>query len=423
MERRSQGTYTPAGMAEAVAEGARPAQQRMRASAAPAALVAVGLSSALLYYFTSPGRVQLDSFVPLADAFLHGRLYIDQPMPWLELVPRPGGGWYSPFPPMPAILVAPFVAIFGTGFDQGIAAALVGGTNVVLLWLVLSRMRVERTAAAWLTLAFALGTVHWWAASEGTVWLFALVVAAFFLLGALLLAIRRQLPFLAGLLVGMGAASRLPVALTIVLFIALYGGLHWRAGLRVPPSPRLRAVALLLMGAAIPGVLVAAYNVARFGHPVEFGYDLIPGVLEEPWYALGTNSIAYIPRNLHHMFMKGFDFVEQFPWWRPSWYGTSLLVTTPLFLWLVKARSRRPLVLFGWIAVIVALVPIVTHGGVGFTQFGYRRILDVAPILFVLLGWVFRGGMSTEAKAAVIVAVVVNAYGIWAITYLNFVGF
>lgn len=416
------GTYLYSGaMAQPIplptADGA--ARQRTVA----ASLVALGSISALAYLVTSPGRVELDSFVPLADAFLHGRLHITEPMPWLELVPRPEGGWYSPFPPMPALLVLPFVALFGPGFDQGIMAAVLGGANVVLVWLVLGRLRVDPSAAGWLTVAFGFGSVHWWAASEGTVWLFALVAAVFFSLCALLLALRRELPLVAGLFLGMAAASRLPVAFTVILFIALYGGLQWRWPLTVPPPGRLRAVALLLAGAAIPGLLVAAYNVARFGNMFEFGYELIPGVTEEPWFALGTNSFAYVPRNLHAMFLKSFDFVEAFPWWRPSWYGTSLLITTPVYLWLIKARSRRALVAFGWFAVAVALLPVITHGGVGFTQFGYRRILDVAPILWLLLGWVFRGGMSTEAKFAVIIGVVVNAYGIWAITYLNFVGF
>lgn len=388
-----------------------------------ATLLALGSVSALIYLVTSPGRVQLDSFVPLADAFLQGRLHIADPMPWLELVPRPEGGWYSPFPPMPALVVLPFVALFGPGFDQGIVAAALGGANVVLLWLILGRLRVEPAAAAWLTFAFGFGSVHWWAASEGTVWLFALVTAVFFSMCALLLAVRRQLPFLAGLFLGMAAASRLPVAFTVILFIALYGGLQWRWPLAMPPRRRLRDVAHLLAGAAIPAILVASYNVVRFGSFLEFGYELIPGVMDEPWYALGTNSLAYIPRNLHAMFLKSFDFVEEFPWWKPSWYGTSLLITTPVFLWLIKARSRRALIAFGWVAVLAALLPVITHGGVGFTQFGYRRILDVAPILWLMLGWVFRRGMSPEAKVAIVLGVIVNAYGIWVITYLNFVGF
>ena len=50
-------------------------------------------------------------------------------------------------------------------------------------------------------------------------------------------------------------------------------------------------------------------------------------------------------------------------------------------------------------------------------------ILDVAPILWPMLGWVFRRGISKEAMAAIIIMTVVNAYGIWAIEVLHFVSF
>jgi hypothetical protein len=80
-------------------------------------------------------------------------------------------------------------------------------------------------------------------------------------------------------------------------------------------------------------------------------------------------------------------------------------------------------VAYGWIAVALALIPDITHGSVGFAQFGYRFILDVQPILWLLLGTVFRRGMSIEAKAAVVLGVVVNAYGTWAVTVANFVSY
>jgi hypothetical protein len=176
---------------------------------------------------------------------------------------------------------------------------------------------------------------------------------------------------------------------------------------------------------------IALYNFARFGSVLDFGYTRIPSsygmVLDEPWYANGLNCICYIPRNFHALFIRGFDYVDQFPWFRPNWTSLSILITTPVVIWLVKARTRdplwAPLVAFGWIAVVLGILPDITHGGVGWAQFGYRRILDVAPIMWILLGWVFRKGMSVEAKAAIVLGIIVNAYGIWAITVLDFVSF
>ena len=38
-------------------------------------------------------------------------------------------------------------------------------------------------------------------------------------------------------------------------------------------------------------------------------------------------------------------------------------------------------------------------------------------------GWVFRAGISVEARAAIVVGIVVNAYGVWAVTVANFVSY
>ena len=385
--------------------------------------IAIASLSALLYLWTVSERVTLDSFLPLADAFLHGRLYIDQPMPWLELVPRPGGGFYPPFPPMPAVVLIPIVAAFGPGFDQGVATALFGGANVALVWLLLGRAGVAPTPAAWLTAAFGVGSVHWWAAGTGTVWLHGHVVAVFFALLALNLAVRRRWPILAGVLLGCAAASRLPVGLTLPLYVALY------ANLRFPPwaarlsAAELRGAGLVVAGLAVPAILVAAYNVSRFGSPFEFGYGLIPGVLDEPWYAKGILSIEYVPRHLHLIFMRGFDYVDAFPWFRPNWSGASPLFITPVLLWLVKARSTTPLIAYGWIAVLLGLTPDLLHGAPGFAQFGYRFILDVLPILLLMLGWVFRDAISLEARIAVAIGIAINAYGVWAVTVIGFVSY
>jgi hypothetical protein len=387
------------------------------------ALFAVAAAAALLYFTTVSERVSLDSFLPLADGFVHGRLYIDQPMPWLELVPRADGGWYSPFPPMPAVVLVPFVATFGPGFDQGIATALFGGANVALVWLLLRRSGVAPVPANWLTAALAVGSVHWWAAGTGTVWLHAQVVAVFFSLLALNLAIRRRWPLVAGLFLGCAAASRLPVGLTLPLYLALYLRLPFPPNLRRLEPAHLRSGLSLLAGVAVPALLVAAYNLARFGSPFQFGYELIPGVLDEPWYAQGLLSIEYVPRHLHVMFMRGFDFVDAFPWFRPNWSGASLLLTTPILLWLVKARSRAPLIAYGWIAIVLCLIPDVLHGAPGFAQLGYRFILDVLPIILLMLGWVFRDRISVEARAAILIGIAVNAYGVWAVTVIDFVSY
>ena len=403
--------------------GTAPAQAAPRTFGTGAIALGVSIVAAALYFITVSERVTLDSFVPLADSFLHGRLHITEPMPWLELVPRGEGGWFSPFPAMPAVVLLPFVALFGPGFDQGIATALFGGANAGLVWLLLRRMNVAVAPAGWLTAAFALGSVHWWAAGTGTVWLHAQVVAVFFALLALNLAVARRWPLVAGLLLGCAAASRLPMGLTLPVYLALYLGIGRQ--MVGGDSARIgwRDAVAFLGGLAVPALVVAWYNLARFGSPFEFGYALIPGVLDEPWYANGLLSIDYVPRHLHLVFMRGFDYVDQAPWFRPNWNGTSLLLTTPILLWAVKARASTPMLVAAWTAVVLGLVPDFLHGAPGFAQFGYRYILDVLPVMLLLLGWAFRDRISVPARVAIAIGVVANAYGVWAVTVLGFVSY
>jgi hypothetical protein len=394
-------------------------------------VVGAALVVAAIYQVTG-GPDTASSFAALADSFLHGRLYIDHDMPWLELVPVSPGShqWYVPLPPVPAVLLMPVIAVFGPGFDVAILAAIAGGLNAVLLWLLLSAIGVPSRVQPWLVIAFALGSVEWWVAGTAGTHHDAQVASVTFALLALNFAVRRRWPLLAGLCLGLAAGSRLPVGLTLPLYVALFAGLAFPPR-RWPDRAKLMSVGWLLLGVAIVALPVALYNLARFGSVLDFGYTRIPSsygmVLDEPWYTNGLNCICYIPRNVHALFIRGFDYVDQFPWFRPNWTSLSILITTPVVIWLVKARTRdplwAPLIAFGWIAVILGILPDVTHGGVGWAQFGYRRILDVAPILWLLLGWVFRNGMSVEAKAAIVLGIIVNAYGIWAITVLDFVSF
>lgn len=67
------------------------------------------------------------------------------------------------------------------------------------------------------------------------------------------------------------------------------------------------------------------------------------------------------------------------------------------------------------IAIGLTLIPIITHGNVGISQFGYRFSLDIQPLLFIVLATVFERGVSRLAVAAGVASVAINAYAIWAI--------
>ena len=236
--------------------------------------VALGVAAVVLYALVGIPQGGTDSHWPFAQAFLQGRLHVDGPYPWLELVPRPGGGWYTPFPPLISLVMLPFAAV-NLYVDTGAVAALFGGASVALVWMLLDRLGVARGPRVGLTIGWAVGSEVLWVAGTGGQHLAPQVASAALMLGTLVLAVDRRLPFWAGLLLGAAVAARVPAALALPLALWLY-----RPG-QVAKRSSLRPWLLLLAGWAIPLAGLAWYNTVRFGSPVEFGYGLIRNVAGE----------------------------------------------------------------------------------------------------------------------------------------------
>jgi hypothetical protein len=375
---------------------------------------ALPLIAAVVYFFSGPMGSGTDVYVPLADAFLHGRFTIEG-RSWLELVPTSGDGWLVPFPPAPALTLMPIVAVMGSQpwyaeLPSKVMSSILGGANVALAWSMLSAWGVSVKTRTWLVIGFAF-TIHWWVAGSAGTHHYAQVCGVFFTLIALNLAIRQKWPWVAGLMLGLAAASRLPMGLALPLLLGFYG---------YRPSWRH---AELLLALAIPAMLVAAYNIARFGSPTDFGYARIQGtnglVTDEPWFHNGIVSFTYIPRNLYAIFFQSFDWVDQVPFLRPTWSGTAITFTAPFLFWAVAARGRVAVALGA--AAVLVLMPDLMHGSWGFAQFGYRFMLDAMPILLLLLGLVWRDRISLPARAAIVFSVAIHAYAFYVINVLNFV--
>ena len=377
------------------------------------------VATIVLLLTTSSEPTEFDYFVRLADAFLHGRLYVTEAPSWLnELVPG-GGGWYVVYPPVPAILLLPFVALFGLDTQQNVASCLYAGVSVGLAWLLFGRFAVTTRARLLLTAVFGFGTVLWYVATVGSAWYLGHVGAVLFSTAAVIVALDRRWPLLVGLLLGLAAISRLPVALACVGVLLLVLRVGWPIRLPVGDERRadLRRIVLFGAGMAVPVGLYFAYNLARWGTLLDQGYTLIPGVLEDPIYAKhGIFAIEYIPRHVHAIFLRGWNYVDDPPFIQPSWWGLSLFLTTPLYLWLARARLGDWRVLGSVVAIALVAIPIVTHGNVGVTQFGYRFSLDVQVFLFVVLATVFERGMSRLAWIAGLASIAICAYALWAIS-------
>jgi hypothetical protein len=181
------------------------------------------------------------------------------------------------------------------------------------------------------------------------------------------------------------------------------------AASRRPEVKRYLPTALPMAAAlAIPLVAYLVYNAMRFGSPFETGYALVPGLSQ----ARGLVSVFAIPDNLYALLLAPPSIAPRFPFLLPPLVGSmSLVLTTPLLLWAVRAREREWFTVGAWASVGLILVPTLLRADPGGVQFGFRYGQDLLPFLFLLAVRGLRGWVSRLAWVAIGIGVVVNVWG------------
>jgi hypothetical protein len=436
--------------------------------------VAFAVVAAIVYIWSNPTRWGFyDHFVWQAQAWLEGRAAIAYPIEdgirtnayyqdVLDLgdrlltqelgLPWEPGRALIPFPPLPAIILLPFVAVWGLATQGALVFALLGGINVGLCFRMLTRVTPRRDAAFLGTVVYGFGTVAWYASMLGTTWFQAHVAASTLLFLAITAALDsehhegedgagRALPghvplrgIGAGILFGLACLGRLTTLFGAPFFAFVGPGGTW-----------LRRAVAAGIGCALPLLLLVAYNVATTGHVFHPAYDHlreieyrpVPELYHEDW---GTEDPRYILVNAPILLARPpinatddgtpceptTDLSDQLlntaspcPL-RPDPVGMSILLTTPAYLLVIPAiwfGWRRRLVAGAAIAVLAILLADLAHFSQGWVQFGYRFSNDFAPFAMVLvalgiaearrsrIGWLL-------AWTLVIASVVVNAWGV-----------
>ena len=92
----------------------------------------------LVYSLTCWDRSPYTAHVYQAVAFLHGHAYVDTP----DYIERAvvNGKRYQLHPPLPAILLMPFAAVFGLSTNQNWFAIVVGALDAALMWRLLGKV-------------------------------------------------------------------------------------------------------------------------------------------------------------------------------------------------------------------------------------------------------------------------------------------
>ncbi len=365
-------------------------------------------------------------FVYQADAWLHGQLHLRVTPPDDNDWVRVGDRWYVSFPPGPALLMLPGVALWGFQLDDVSFTLAFAALNVVLLFLLLQSLgragehHRTRGEDAALALLFAFGTVAFSCSIRGEVWFTAEVLGVTATLLYVMAAHRARRPVLAGLAWSFAAVTRAPLAFSAVFFLleVMAGGerlgSRWRDPAAWRDGARWRRLGLFALGAA-PLLAAAAWsNQARFDSPFDFGHaHFWNNRVNADIQRWGLFSLHYLERQLHSAFTR----LPHLEGGRLAWdpHGMSLFLTTPLFLWLLWPRERPRLHLALWLTVAATALPGFLYQNTGYVQFGYRFSLDWTPYLFLLLA---LGGrpMGRAFWAAGLLGVAVNTWGALAFT-------
>ena len=132
---------------------------------------------------------------------------------------------YVSFPPFPAVLMVPFVAVWHLNFNDVLFSVLWAAANPVLLFLLLRRLarrglsRRTEIDDLWLTLLFGVGSVYWFCSVLGQVWFTAHVIGVTLCLAYVWASLDAARPALAGLFLGFGFATRTPLGFMFPLFV------------------------------------------------------------------------------------------------------------------------------------------------------------------------------------------------------------
>jgi hypothetical protein len=337
-------------------------------------------------------------FIYQAQAFLNGQLALTVMPPNLNDWARVGDKFFVSFPPFPAILMMPFVALFGFQLNDVFFTLVFAAANVVLLFLVLQRLSETGDSARStdenlaLALLFAFGTVNFYCSIRGEVWFTAEVIGVTCTCLYVLAAHRCRNPVLAGIAFGCGAITRTPLAFAVVYFffelLAPEG--RWDPGaLRGRRAEILRTAALFALPVLAIALPTAWMNQARFGNPLEFGHaHLFNNRVNADIARWGLFNYHYLERNLHAAFTRLPLLVSTegaLPQLSFDPDGMSLFVTTPLFLLLLWPKAKPRLHRILWATVAAVSVPGFFYQNTGWRQFGFRFSLDYTPYLFLLL--------------------------------------
>ncbi len=455
--------------------------------------IVLALAALVIYSVTYVDRYY-DHFVWQAAAFLEGQAAIRYPVEaagdllgnarFQDVLPIATSNGVArgllPFPPLPALVLLPFVAAWGLSVNDQAVFMVLAAIDVAICWWAIGRLPVSFVVRLGTTVFFAFGTVFWYTAQISTTWYQAHIVAVgltFLAIGIVLGAdpesaedelddvddvtdepideAALEAPegrrfrleprqFVAGLLFGLATTARLTVVFGAPFF-AFVG----------PGDSRRRTLSAGL-GAGIPVLVLLLYNVLTTGQVFHPAYDHLYRLESVGYPSLGyhpdwgAEDPRYLPQNLGIALFGTPDlapsvlpqstavhltpvcvnpsderglFDVSCPLAVPRDTGMSVILSSPAYLLaipILRRYGRSRLVTGAVLAVgFIALVNLM-HFSQGWVQFGYRFSNDAAPFALVLVALGFER-LSVRYRwgmlAAMTLVVLSLAINLWGVVW------
>jgi hypothetical protein len=355
-----------------------------------------------------------NNFVLLAEAFAHGRVWIDWPGPYIDALPF-HGRYYVIEAPLPAVLLLPFVLLRGTAVNQAWLAAALGGVATFAGWGICVRLGTSLRARIALCGFLLLGTDLFWCATFGDVWFIAHVASV----AATLLALRELFGRRRGWLVALFGACAVESRFSLVLALPVYAALlaFGMGTAREPRAVRARSLVAFVLVLVPFVVLWITYNEARWHVPYDLGYTA--------WYHQDSAGspfgspfqLRYFGYQVESFFVQAPEIGPIVPYVVPSLAGVALTWTSPALLIALLARGPWRITLAMWVATLLTAFPNFIYYVDGYAQFGMRHALDFEPFLFVLMALALRRPLALAWRALCAVAIgysmLVGGWGVW----------
>ncbi|MBX2955407.1 MAG: glycosyltransferase family 39 protein [Cyclobacteriaceae bacterium] len=332
-----------------------------------------------------------------AKAFLQGNLHIDHYF-WDASVFE--GKYYVCFPPFPAALLTPVVALFGSHVNTILISLFISCLSMYLFYRLLLQHMGDSSGKIWVFMAFFFGSGYWWVVlTSDFINGFAHVVCICLLLLLLIELQDKKRPLLIGLLFAFAFLTRqMTIFYGILIIYFLY----------VNESDRRTAFKNIFVSFITAFVCVIPYfalNYLRFHNFLDTGYQYLiyAEPIQERINQYGLFSTKYFLYNFYHLMLKGHNLIFSGTMNLTAigldQYGTSILMASPWIIFSVKAQEEMKFKIAFWSTITLIMLSILCYHNNGWMQVNTQRFaLDFLPALMVLLAlgykhiptWLFR---------------------------------